>query len=178
MKRRHLSIIVLAGFLSACAAQHTKQMAQENRQSINDALAEAAAVTIPEVEAPADEILDDLVPASDISVPSLNADVRPETAFDISVSNAPAKLFFMSLVKDTNINMVVHPSVSGEISLDLKNVTVSNFSVEVQCSATTHTEGVTAITTYQLTSIASGGVFGSLDYVQRRLQATVSLDPP
>lgn len=125
MKRRHLSIIVLACFLGACAAPHTKQMAQQNRQSINDALAEAAAVTIPEVEAPSNEILDDLVPGSDISVPGLNADVRPETAFDISVSNAPAKLFFMSLVRDTNINMVVHPSVMGEISLDLKNVTVS-----------------------------------------------------
>ena len=30
----------------------------------------------------------------------------------------------------------------------------------------------------QLTSIASVGVFGSLDYVQRGIQATVSLDPP
>ena len=125
MKRRHLSIIVLACFLSACAATHTKQMAQQNRQSIDDALAEAAAVTIPEVEAPADEILDELMPGSDISVPGLNADARRETAFDITVSNAPARLFFMSLVRDTNINMVVHPSVSGEISLDLKNVTVS-----------------------------------------------------
>ena len=125
MNRRHLSIIVMACLLSACAAQHTKQMAQENRQSINDALAEAAAVNIPEVEVPADEILDELMPGSDITVPGLNADVRRETAFDISVSNAPAKLFFMSLVRETNINMVVHPSVSGEISLDLKNVTVS-----------------------------------------------------
>jgi MSHA biogenesis protein MshP len=55
---------------------------------------------------------------------------------------------------------------------------LDNFSVEVQCGATTHTEGVTALTTYQLTAIASDGVFGSLDYVQRRIQATVSLDPP
>jgi MSHA biogenesis protein MshL len=125
MTRRHPGIILLACLLSACAATHTREMAQQNRQSIDDAMAEAAAVTIPEVEVPSVEILDDLVPGSDISVPGLNADVRQETAFDISVSNAPARLFFMSLVKDTNINMVVHPSVTGDISLDLKNVTVS-----------------------------------------------------
>ncbi len=125
MIRRHPSIILLACLLSACAATHTREMAQQNRQSIDDAMAEAAAVYIPEVEAPSAEILDDLVPGRNISVPGLIADVRPETAFDISVSNAPARLFFMSLVKDTNINMVVHPSVEGEVSLDLKNVTVS-----------------------------------------------------
>jgi MSHA biogenesis protein MshL len=125
MTRRLPGIILLACLLSACAATHTREMAQQNRQSIDDAMAEAAAVTIPEVEVPSVEILDDLVPGSDISVPGLNADVRQETAFDISVSNAPARLFFMSLVKDTNINMVVHPGVSGDISLDLKNVTVS-----------------------------------------------------
>ena len=125
MIRRYSSIILLACFLSACAAPHTKEMAQQNRQSIDDAMAEAAATTVAEVEAPTQEVLDDLMPASDISVPGLNADVRLETTFDISVSNAPARLFFMSLVKDTNINMVVHPSVEGEISLDLKNVTVS-----------------------------------------------------
>jgi MSHA biogenesis protein MshL len=100
-------------------------MAQQNRQSIDDAMIEAAAVTIPEVEAPAEDILDDLVPVSEVTVPGLNAGARLETTFDISVSNAPARLFFMSLVKDTNINMVVHPSVEGDISLDLKNVTVS-----------------------------------------------------
>jgi len=125
MIKRHPSIILLACLLSACAATHTREMAQQNRQSIDDAMAEAAAVVIPEVEAPSAEILDDLLPGSDISVPGLQADVRQETAFDISVSNAPARLFFMSLVRDTNINMVVHPSVSGDISLDLKNVTVS-----------------------------------------------------
>ena len=125
MIKRCLSVILLVCFLTACAAPHTREMAQQNRQSIDDAMTEAATVTIAEVEAPTQEILDDLVPASNISVPGLKADIRRETTFDISVSNAPARLFFMSLVKDTNINMVVHPGVAGEISLDLKNVTVS-----------------------------------------------------
>jgi len=125
MNKRHPIIILLALVLSACAAKHTREMEQQNRQSIDDAMAEAAAVTIPEVEAPSTEVLDDLLPGSDISVPGLQANISQEAAFDISVSNAPARLFFMSLVRDTNINMVVHPSVSGEISLDLKNVTVS-----------------------------------------------------
>ncbi len=124
MNARRLTILLLAGLLSACASKQLEQGAAETRQSIDDAFAEAAAVDIPDVQPPSAEILDQLVPGSGISVPGLGQDVRPETAFDISVSNAPARLFFMSLVKDTNINMVVHPSVEGEISLDLKNVTV------------------------------------------------------
>ncbi len=124
MSTRLLIIIAVAGLLGACASAQHRQVAAENRASIDAALAEAAAVEIPEAEPPSAEILDELLPGSGISVPGLAQDLREETAFDISVSNAPARLFFMSLVKDTNINMVVHPSVSGQISLDLKNVTV------------------------------------------------------
>ena len=124
MMRRYLTVILLAGLISACASSHNREIAQQNRQSIDDALTEAAAVRIPDVESPSNEILDDLVPGSGIAVPGLNQNLKLENAFDISVSNAPARLFFMSLVKDTNINMVVHPSVEGAISLDLKNVTV------------------------------------------------------
>src|SRR5580704_3853395 len=50
------------------------------------------------------------------------ADAEPR--FNIAVINAPAKSFFLALVRDTPYNMVVHPEVSGEISLDLKQVTV------------------------------------------------------
>lgn len=47
-----------------------------------------------------------------------------EPRFDLSTNNTPARQVFMSLVQNTPYSMVVHPDVSGTISLHLKNVTV------------------------------------------------------
>jgi len=62
-------------------------------------------------------------------------------------------------------------STSGAGQLD-------NFNITVSCGLTMHDEGTTTINTYQLTSEASVGNFGSLDFVFRRLQASVSNQPP
>jgi MSHA biogenesis protein MshL len=50
---------------------------------------------------------------------------RPiEPRFDLSVNNAPAKQVFMSLVSGTRYSMLIHPGVTGTISVSLKDVTL------------------------------------------------------
>lgn len=45
-------------------------------------------------------------------------------SFDLTVEDAPADAFFRGLVADTLFNIVIHPDVAGQVSLDLKEVTV------------------------------------------------------
>jgi MSHA biogenesis protein MshL len=70
-----------------------------------------------------DAVAADLIPTLRLDV----AEVPPmddEQRFDIAVNNVPADQFFMSLIDGSRYNMVVHPEVTGEISLNLKNVTI------------------------------------------------------
>ncbi len=47
-----------------------------------------------------------------------------EQKFDLAVNKAPAQQIFMDIVSGTPYSMLVHPEVSGTLSLNLKNVTV------------------------------------------------------
>ena len=47
-----------------------------------------------------------------------------EARFDLAVNNTPAKHVFMAIVSGTRYSVLVHPDVSGNISLNLKDVTV------------------------------------------------------
>lgn len=49
-----------------------------------------------------------------------------ENRFDIAVNNIDARLFFMNLMSGSEENIVVHPDVTGQITLNLKQVTVKD----------------------------------------------------
>jgi len=51
---------------------------------------------------------------------------KAEERFDLAVRDVPAQSFFLGLVEGTGVNVVVHPEVSGTITLDLKDVTVAD----------------------------------------------------
>jgi len=52
------------------------------------------------------------------------------------------------------------------------------FTIVVNCTFSEHFEGITRIRTYRLTATAQTGAYGTLDYVYRSLQSTVSVQPP
>lgn len=73
--------------------------------------------------APAPAIDEALLPPLRIEMPSVRGQAI-EPRFDLSVSNAPASQVFMSLVAGTRYSMLLHPGVSGALSVNLKDVTV------------------------------------------------------
>ena len=64
-----------------------------------------------------------LLPPVQMGMPSI-AGVDLEPRFDLNVSNAPAAQVFMSIVSGTRYSILLHPEVTGVISVSLKDVTV------------------------------------------------------
>lgn len=116
-KKIILSIMVSL-ILGACAGQQKPMVAE----SVMDKLADVE-LNKP-VSAPPAAVSSALLAPSGYSAPESPVDT--EARFDVSVSNVSAREFFLGLVDGTAINIVVHPDVSGSISLELKNVTVKD----------------------------------------------------
>ena len=115
MKKIGLSILLLS--VVGCAMPPSRQ---ETYDLIKSEMNKAAASKVKAAEP-------EVVSAS--LLPSLQSELPPvrkplEERFNLSFSNAPAAQFFMGIVAGTPYNMLVHPDVTGNISANLKDVTL------------------------------------------------------
>ena len=116
---RYAAIAVVLAMISGCAVPPpTKGVLPE----ISSELSSAAGRKPPARPEGLDRAL---LPPVQMGMPSV-AGVDLEPRFDLNVSNAPAAQVFLSIVSGTRYSILLHPEVSGVISVSLKDVTVED----------------------------------------------------
>ena len=99
--------VLLGALLAACASNRGLMTQESIEEAVNMAvdptIADQFAIPLPMPAPPAAE---------------------PVERFDIDVMEVAAEDLFMSLVEGTDENLIVHPDVSGQVSLSLKQVSV------------------------------------------------------
>ncbi|MCU7958115.1 MAG: secretin N-terminal domain-containing protein [gamma proteobacterium symbiont of Bathyaustriella thionipta] len=122
-----ISLIVLA--LSGCALEKELPPARDQSEidkTFSDALTNNKRISEQQKkhnqkQLQNQKVLDALLPPI-----GTNKALNNENRFDVSVNELPARQFYLGLVEDTPVNIIVHPEVAGSITLNLKNVTVSD----------------------------------------------------
>jgi MSHA biogenesis protein MshL len=110
--------LALALVLAACTSPPPRLSAVDPQiAGVIAKTAERAAESRPEA------IQSAILPPLRLDMPATGG-LALEPRFDLSVSSAPASQVFMSIVSGTRYNMLVHPSVTGTVSVTLKDVTV------------------------------------------------------
>lgn len=111
------ALVVSLGLLSACA-EKPLQVAQPVAALRAELDAARARATQAEAQAAASAAS---TPAT-VPAPATTAPAEPR--FDLVVNGAQAKDVYLSLVAETRYSMIVHPAVTGQLSLTLKSVTL------------------------------------------------------
>lgn len=114
---RKVTLAIVSLILAGCASTLPRQ---ETHELIKNELAKAAASN--REAAQPDAVAAALLPPIKIEVPPAKQPI--EERFGITFNNVPAAQFFMGIVAGTRYSMLVHPDVTGTISVNLKDVTV------------------------------------------------------
>ncbi|WP_189344536.1 pilus (MSHA type) biogenesis protein MshL [Undibacterium macrobrachii] len=116
MKKIGLSVLLFS-MVAGCAMPPSRQETYDLIKSeMSKATASKAKAAEPEAVAAS------LLPPLNVDLPPVRKPL--EERFNLSFSNAPAAQFFMGIVAGTPYNMLVHPDVTGNISANLKDVTL------------------------------------------------------
>jgi MSHA biogenesis protein MshL len=113
-------LAVAASLAAGCATKTPKPAAPAVLPEIREAMSapnKAGAPNLPPALAQA------LVPPADLSMPAL-ANRAPEPRFDLNVVNLPVAQVFSALAKDTRYSMLVDPELKGNVTVNLKDVTL------------------------------------------------------
>ena len=115
---RRLSLLLVTPWLvTACQSIQSTQQPDLVSSELDSVIEEQKNQTRPQ---PPKEVQEAILPP----MPDMGTDAKPEPRFDLAVNQAPAREFFVGLMQDSKWNIVLSPDVQGEISLELKDVTV------------------------------------------------------
>jgi len=114
----HKHIVLAVLVLTGCASPFGK----EGKEALNAALETPAPQ--PVMIAPPPPAVQQAVMDAVRESPAAVKPSRDEPRFGLTVNNAKASEVFMGMVTGTPYSMLVHPDVTGTLTLNLKNVTV------------------------------------------------------
>lgn len=118
-KFKFLACIVLSLLTSCATTEPVKQSS-----TLNKIKSEIKQASEQKVKAPPPAAVNDaLLPPLKLALPKAAA-AKLEPRFDLVINNAPANQVLMGIVSGTRYSMLVHPDVNGQISVNLKDVTV------------------------------------------------------
>ena len=116
-----LSLIFGGLLLSSCASTNSAKVGANLNETMQNELKQAAVKQAKQTTPAA--VNNALLPDLKIAMPQA-ATKKLEPRFDLVVNNAPASQVLMGIVSGTRYSMLLHPSINGQISVNLKNVTV------------------------------------------------------
>lgn len=112
-------VCLVSSVLAGCAAPGSPA---QTANAIQREMSEAVQSGAPPGKSD-DAVSNALLPPLTVGLPRV--DNKPlETKFDLAVNNTPVNQVFMAIVSGTRYSMLLHPEVGGNISLNLKDVTV------------------------------------------------------
>ncbi|MDK9737664.1 pilus (MSHA type) biogenesis protein MshL [Vibrio sp. D404a] len=122
---RKLVVAIIVSSLVGCSMGHRDPV--EIKESLNESINEANSRALNELPS---SVQDDLMPQFDDD--PMSPSMETVKRFRIQANRVDARAFFASLVKGTEFSAAIHPSVSGNITVNLTDVTLDEVLAVVQ----------------------------------------------